>query len=1084
MKNLFRPAISLMNKLRYTHKFMVLALIYLVAVTVLFYSLYTNLSRDIYSSQREMEGLALIKQVARTIQVMQQHRGLELGMAGGGESLRKVHDAKEGEVTAALDELERQLPPDLSSDEEWKAIKTRWDDLRGVELAWTIEANFDAHTDLIDRVQTFMVHIADQRGLTLEADIGIYYSIETAVNTLPKALEKMGQMRAYGTATLASKQLSELQQHRMLALITELQQTIKLLDINLKKTSHYNPDIRARLIRMAGNIDNLEQHVSGLLLANVLPKNFVVSSEDFYALATEAIDEGYAQLYQTLLPTIEALINARIQRTKNELIASAAFSFLLLLAACYFFIGIYHSMIDSIRSLARSAQNFAKGDLRERIRLDTRDELRLVGESFNEMADGFNSLMVARLEGKQRLQSIVDTSLDALVQMDTNGLITGWNKQAERYFGWAFGEALGRNLGETIVPPRYHEAHNQGLREFLAAGDGSVLHSRIEMVGLHRDGHEFPIELSISAIKTENAVEFNAFIRDITERKRAEDTLRKLSLAVEQSHNSVFITDLNANIEYANEAFLKTSGYSLQEVIGKSPRLLSSGKTPKAIYDDMWAHITRGEVWKGELINRRKDGSEYIDLTKISLLRQPDGQVTHYLAIKEDITNHKLAEEEIQQLAFFDPLTKLPNRRLLMDRLQQALAATTRGGEHGALLFIDLDNFKTLNDSLGHDIGDLLLRQVAQRLTGCVREGDTVSRLGGDEFVIMLGDLSKNFQEAAFQCEAIGEKILATLNQPYSLAGNDCHSTPSIGITLFANHHSTVDEVMKRADISMYEAKKAGRNTVRFFDPEVQAAVTARASLETDLRHALDDGQLQLHYQAQISAKNQVIGAEALLRWEHPNFGMVPPMQFISLAEETGLILTIGKWVLETACRQIKNWESNPHTRDLQLAVNISAHQFRQPDFVAQVHHIIEQTAINPGLLELELTESMVLGNIDDTVAKIHTLKEMGVRFSLDDFGTGYSSLSYLTQLPLNKLKIDQSFVHNIGKKHSDAVIVQTIVGMANNLGMAVIAEGVETHSQRHYLEDIGCLLYQGYLYGKPSSIEEFEKTLLASSST
>ncbi|OGT13934.1 MAG: hypothetical protein A3J49_01920, partial [Gallionellales bacterium RIFCSPHIGHO2_02_FULL_57_16] len=640
---------------------------------------------------------------------------------------------------------------------------------------------------------------------------------------------------------------------------------------------------------------------------------------------------------------------------------------------------------------------------------------------------------------------------------------------------------VGRNLGETIIPPRYREAHNRGFKKFLDSGEGSVLVSRTERAGLHRDGREFPIELSVSAIKTGNTVEFNAFIRDLTEIKQAENTLRKLSLAVEQSHNSVLITDLNSNIEYANDAFLKTTGYSHGEIIGKNPRLLSSGKTPKATYDDMWAHITRGEVWKGELINRRKDGSEYIDLTKISLLRQPDGNITHYLAIKEDITNHKLAEEEIQQLAYFDPLTKLPNRRLLVDRLQQALAASTRGGEHGALLFIDLDNFKTLNDSLGHEIGDLLLRQVAQRLTGCVREGDTVARLGGDEFVVMLGDLSRNFQEAAFQCEAIGEKILATLNHSYQLASHDCHSTPSIGITLFADRQSSVDEVMKRADISMYEAKKAGRNTVRFFDPEVQAAVTARASLERDLRHALDGNQLHLYFQLQINAKNQVIGAESLLRWEHTDIGMVPPMQFIPLAEETGLILTIGKWILETACRQIKKWESNPHMCNLQLSVNISARQFRQPDFVAQLHNIIEQSAINPNLLELELTESMVLSDIDDSIAKMHTLKKMGVRFSLDDFGTGYSSLAYLTKLPLNKLKIDQSFVRNIGQKHTDAVIIQTIVGMANNLGMAVIAEGVETQLQRNYLEDIGCMLYQGYLFGKPVPITEFEKTIVES---
>ncbi|OGS94261.1 MAG: hypothetical protein A3H31_03885 [Gallionellales bacterium RIFCSPLOWO2_02_FULL_57_47] len=1081
MNNLFRPAISLMNKLRYTHKFMVLALIYLIAVTVVFYSLYTNLSREIYRSQRELEGLALIRPVARTMQIMQQHRGLELGLIGGKESMRTAHDAKENGIDAALAELERQLPADLSSGVDWKNIKAGWESLRGGALAGTTEESFAAHTDLIDQLQMFMVNIADLRGLTLDSDIDLYYSIDTAVNALPRALEKMGQMRAYGTSVLASKQISEYQQHRMLELITELRSAFKTLGISLDKTAFHNPSMQDRLLLVSGDIGKLEQQITSLLLTDVLSQFFATSSESFYMLATEAIDEGYAQLYQTLLPATESLINARIQREQNELLISAAIASLLLLAASYFFIGVYHSMIDSIRSLARSAQNFANGNLYERIHLDTRDELSRVGDSFNEMADGFNLLLVTRLEGKERLLSIVDTALDAVIQMDANGLITGWNKQAEQCFGWAYGEAVGRKLGETIIPPRYREAHTRGLKHFLESGDGPALGRRIEMTGLHRDGHEFPIELSVSAIRTAGAVEFNAFIRDISERKRAENSLRKLSQAVEQSHSAIFITDLNANIEYANDAFLKTSCYNLGEVIGKNPRLLSCGKTPREIYADMWAKITRGETWEGELINRRKDGSEYTDLTKISPLRQPDGRITHYLAIKEDITDRKLAEEEIQQLAFYDPLTKLPNRRLLMDRLQQALAATTRGGEHGALLFIDLDNFKTLNDSLGHDIGDLLLRQVAQRLTGCVREGDTVARLGGDEFVVMLGDLSENSREAAFQSETIGEKILASLNQPYQLAGHDCHSTPSIGITLFAGPHSSLEEVLKRADISMYQAKKAGRNTIRFFDPEVQAAVTARASLETDLRHALDNSQLQLYYQVQVNEKNQAIGAEALLRWMHPDIGMVPPMQFIALAEETGLILPIGQWVLETACKQIKKWETNPHTRDLKLAINISARQFRQPDFDVQVCKIIRQAAINPARLEIELTESLVHGDISDTVAKMHTLKKMGVSFSLDDFGTGYSSLAYLTQLPLDKLKIDQSFVRNIGTKNTDALIIQTIVGMANNLGIVVIAEGVETPSQRNFLEDVGCMLYQGHLFNKPVTMEEFEKKLVAS---
>jgi diguanylate cyclase (GGDEF)-like protein len=438
----------------------------------------------------------------------------------------------------------------------------------------------------------------------------------------------------------------------------------------------------------------------------------------------------------------------------------------------------------------------------------------------------------------------------------------------------------------------------------------------------------------------------------------------------------------------------------------------------------------------------------------------------------------KSAENEIQSLAFYDPLTHLPNRRLLLDRLRQALASSTRSGREGALLFIDLDNFKTLNDTLGHDIGDLLLQQVADRLTSSVREGDTVARLGGDEFVVMLEDLSEQDLEAAAQTEVIGEKILATLNQLYQLGTHDHHSTPSIGITLFNDHQRDIEELLKQADIAMYQAKKSGRNAMRFFDPQMQETINARAVLENELHIALENHQFKLYYQIQVDAFQRPMGAEALIRWVHPERGLVPPAQFIPLAEETGLILPIGQWVLETACAQIKAWQQDELTRDFILAVNVSAKQFRQANFVAQVQAIVYRYAINPKLLKLELTESLLLENIEDTIANMIELKEIGVQFSLDDFGTGYSSLQYLKRLPLDQLKIDQSFIRDLASDSSDRAIVRTIIAMARGLNLDVIAEGVEMEDQRHSLLDKGCTHFQGYLFSRPITIEQFEVLL------
>lgn len=436
------------------------------------------------------------------------------------------------------------------------------------------------------------------------------------------------------------------------------------------------------------------------------------------------------------------------------------------------------------------------------------------------------------------------------------------------------------------------------------------------------------------------------------------------------------------------------------------------------------------------------------------------------------------AESEVERLAFYDPLTNLPNRRLLQDHLKQSLAITGRSHNHGAVLFVDIDNFKTLNDTKGHNMGDLLLIEVAKRLHASLREGDTVARLGGDEFVVILNGLSEGGSQAAIQAETVGNKILTAIGEPYLLQGYEYHCTASMGISLFRNQENTPDEILKHTDMSMYQAKREGRNSIRFYDPAMQAALEVRAALERDLRCALAENQFVLYYQMQVDSAGRILGAEVLIRWQHPYRGLVSPLEFIPLAEETGLILPIGDWVLEVACSQLKAWEANSDLHDLQLAVNVSASRFHQPDFVERVRQTLFRHQINPGRLKLELTESLVLDDIEDTIVKMQQLKEIGVRFSLDDFGTGYSSLNYLTKLPIDQLKIDKSFVHNIGLKERDAIIAQTIIGMAINLGLESIAEGVETEEHRAFLEQHGCNIYQGYLFSRPVPLDEFEQQL------
>jgi diguanylate cyclase (GGDEF)-like protein/PAS domain S-box-containing protein len=804
------------------------------------------------------------------------------------------------------------------------------------------------------------------------------------------------------------------------------------------------------------------------------------------------------------------------------------------------------------------------------------------------------------IDTELRMRTILDTALDAVIETDSKGRITDWNRQAQALFGWSKSEALGQALFSLIMPTQTAANYRQDLENFLATGASQTLNRRIEVSALRRSGEVFAADLSITPIQSDGTWQFTAFITDITERKRdaaalhdSEERFRSLielspeailvhrdgkllyanpaavalfggetaqnlvgkavmdlihpdfrhiarerinkhssdgsaapmreekflkldgtPIDVEvqgrsmtydgapavyasmhditerkltqqalqiaatafESLQGITITDANKVILQVNRAFTEITGYSSQEAIGKTTGLLSSGRHDAAFYASMWASIDKAGTWQGEIWNRHKSGDIFPEWLTITAVKTPTGVTTNYVATFTDISARKRAEDQIRSLAFYDPLTQLPNRRLLMDRLEQALLASERRQRTGALFFIDLDNFKTINDTLGHYQGDLLLEQVAKRLTGCIREGDTVARLGGDEFVVMLEDLSEDIHDAATQAEGVGSKVLQALGQPYQLNGHDCRSTPSIGVALFVGQETGIDDLLKRADLAMYQAKTAGRNTLRFFDPLMQAVVVANAALEVALRRAIHASELTLFYQAQVTGDGQIVAAEALVRWIHPERGMVSPAEFIPVAEQTGLILPLGRWVLETACTQLKAWADQPGLANLTLAVNVSARQFRQNDFVTQVTEVLERTGANPQRLKLELTESLLVDNIDDIVGKMTALKTLGLGFSLDDFGTGYSSLAYLSSLPFDQLKIDLSFVAGIETSDTAVAICAATISLAHSLKMKVVAEGVETQAQLYFLSAVHrCDYIQGYLFSRPLPLDAFK---------
>ena len=555
-------------------------------------------------------------------------------------------------------------------------------------------------------------------------------------------------------------------------------------------------------------------------------------------------------------------------------------------------------------------------------------------------------------------------------------------------------------------------------------------------------------------------------------RKKSEENLRKLSRAVEQSANAIMITDRNGVIEYINPWFSRITGYESDEIVGKTPGVLRSGETHPETHKRMWDTILSGKEWTGELHNTKKNGETYWCLETISPLKNEQDEVTHFIAVTEDISERKQTEQTIRHLAFHDPLTGLPNRRLFNDRLHQAAAMRHRKDSAFALMLLDLDRFKTVNDTLGHEIGDALLKAVAARLLSTARQGDTLARMGGDEFALIALEISQPEDMAR-----LAEKVISILHEPFHLYGHELYVTTSIGVTLYPSDAADAEALIKNADIALYRAKDLGRNNFQFFTGDMNAAMMQRLRLESAMRWAVERGEFMLHYQPQVDVvTGKIHGTEALIRWRHPEFGMVSPAQFIPLAEETGMIVQIGEWVLRTACAQAKAWQRQGVP--IPVAVNLSARQFHQGDLAQTIADILKEFELAPDLLEVELTEGILMEDTSQTGSILDRLHGMGVQISIDDFGTGYSSLSYLKRLPIQVLKIDQSFVRDIHTDPDDRAIVTAVIALAHSMKLKVVAEGVETQEQLAFLREYSCDSMQGYLFSRPVSGDEVLKLL------
>ena len=675
-----------------------------------------------------------------------------------------------------------------------------------------------------------------------------------------------------------------------------------------------------------------------------------------------------------------------------------------------------------------------------------------------------------------RQQALFETHAIGMVLINKEYRIEAFNAASEKLFGYNRTEVLGHNVN-ILMPEPYHSQHDGYIDHYVKTGQKKIIGIGREVVGKRKNGSTFTMQLLVGDASVGDEWCYIGFIQDITERKRLAVTSKLYELLVKNSDDAIITKRIDGIITSWNPGAQNLFGYSAKEMIGQSIYKL----IPPDRYDKEATIQTlvsqKKPVKQLETVRLHKDGSLLNVSISLSPIIDDTGTVIGISKIVRDIHELKQSLNQIQTLAFYDTLTNLPNRRLLLDRLKAAFPLSERDQQYGAVLFLDIDRFKTLNDSQGHAAGDKLLVEIAIRLKSCVRETETVARLGGDEFVVLLESLATDAIEASNIAAHVAEKIRATLSAPYAINNFIFYSSPSIGVNLFLGRKDSVDEVIKRADIAMYQAKQSGRNCIRFYDALLQKQMAAYEALRFDLAQALAKEQFQLYYQLQINQDSHPIGAEALIRWQHPKRGWVNPAEFIPIAEDDDVIIKIGYWVLDNACLQIAAWSHDELTRDLVLAVNVSGKEFKQPQFVEIVSSLIKKHQINPSRLKIELTESVALDNFEQAIVKIVALKEVvGIKLALDDFGTGYSSLSYLKKLPIHQIKIDQSFIRDMDTdfNSTDAKMVKTIIDMAHNFDLDVLAEGVETKTQLALLKQLGCMSYQGYLFSKPIPIADF----------
>jgi len=1056
-----------MNTLSFPRKFIVLGGLSLISLLIVSIVLVMQVSKTINIANQQLNGLKQVQATSQLIQALQQHRGTSAGeIAGIRENISKRARINQY-VIERFANVNNILPLALKQSQQWSTINDRWKYLEHTNVTMGLNDSFRSHTKLLQRLFTFQRHLADYYQLPLVDDIDSYYLTNSLLYQLPITIELLGQIRALGTSYLIHKSVVE--QKKINNLLSKATPPFLGFQENIEKLNNIMASDGSPIYDAAQILSQNIKHHLKFVSNDALSNEITVDASDFYSISTKVIDEGFTFLEASLSSPLEHLLNQRVEKANKQLSLSIGLSAILFLLVLYFLIGIYLSTRRSINTLTDTAHNFYQGNLDQRAVLSTNDELKDIAIGFNEMAEGFQKLLVEKEGISDQLRAIIDNSPIGIWFTGTDGHYYFINK--------TFCDLVGTKEEEFLNTDSSHLNSLLGdeVAQHCIASDKAALaqdfpHISYETVK-DQDGKTYLLEITKVKLKDPqgNLLGLIGISQDITQKRHHEDDLKLADMVYQNSSEAMMITDCDNKIIAINPALSHITGYSENELIGHDPKILSSGKQTPHFYQAMWEEIILTGSWQGEIWNTKKNGTDYPEWLSINTISDNHGDVFRRIALFSDITAKKQADELILRQANYDSLTNLPNRRMFNDRLAQEIKKSHRVQLPLALIFLDLDNFKIINDTQGHDNGDALLIEAGKRISNCVRETDTVARIGGDEFTVILSELND-----LYQVETVSQKILEALSKPFLVDNVQVYITASLGITLYPTDASTVLELLKNADQAMYLAKNLGRNRFCYFTAAMQEQAQHRLELINDLRQAITLEQLEVYYQPIVHLQTgKIHKAEALLRWKHPVRGMVSPAEFIPIAEDFGLIIDIGNWVFRQTVQQIKRCKQQ-FGIDIQISINKSPVQFREADDHIDWITYLSDNQLSGENVVIEITEGLLMDDNDTILKQLHQFRDSGIEVSMDDFGTGYSSLSYLKKFDIDYLKIDQSFTKNLAPNSDDMVLSEAIVVMAHKLGLKVIAEGIETEEQRQLLHDAGCDYGQGYHFSRPVAEHDF----------